>query len=395
MKLSSSPPLHLTYCLNVHPGETWRECFNAIRDKALVVRNRVAPNEPFGLGLRLGRRAAAELSRDGHLDAFKRFLVEHDIYVFTINGFPYGRFHATSVKQDVYRPDWRSTRRLSYTTLLADILAALLPEGLSGSISTVPGSYKAWANSPARVRQVVRHLARCALHLRHLHERTGKLLRLALEPEPDCLLETTEEAIRFFSGPLIEEGAAELRRLGVVSADCESVLRSHIGVCFDTCHLAVQFENLAESLQRLRQHGTAIPKIQLSAALQVTIDDASSNVLRLFCDPVYLHQVKVKGPEGLRSFNDLNDLLAAPPAGQESRIHFHVPLFWPGQPPLQSTVTSLSTGFFRLMASGASEHVEIETYTFDVLPKAIRPGDVIESIAREYAWVLDRLSHKS
>ena len=39
------------------------------------------------------------------------------------------------------------------------------------------------------------------------------------------------------------------------------------------------------------------------------------------------------------------------------------------------------------LRTGATSHVEIETYTFDVLPKALHPGDVVKSIAREYEWV--------
>ena len=160
MRIRRDPPLHLTYCLNVHPGETWAENFAAVREKALRVKALVGRPGPFGLGLRLGGIAARTLSAPAAIAEFRAFCDASELYVFTVNGFPYGRFHGTSVKENVYRPDWRQPERLAYTNQLTDILAALLPEGVRGSISTLPGSYKAWIKTRADVRTAAGNIAK-------------------------------------------------------------------------------------------------------------------------------------------------------------------------------------------------------------------------------------------
>jgi len=417
MKLQDHPPLHLTYCLNIHPGETWAESFAAIRDKALRVRELVAPVRPFGLGLRLSRLAAGQLAEPAALDAFKDFLARQDLYVFTINGFPYGRFHGAAVKEDVYRPDWQTDERRDYTNLLADILAKLgtLPifpkqagvcseatggktgsvPSFAGSISTVPGSYRQWITSDEQMQTLVHRLAECAAHLAGIERQTGCRLTIGLEPEPDCLIETTDETIAFFEGPLLTHGVPHLRSsFGVCAIEAEQILRRHLGVCFDTCHLAVQFEDLSDSLRRLIQRGIVVSKIQLSAALRAPLNDATVRQLAAFCDPVYLHQIKTRGRDGrVHSYADLPPALEAPARSEEveARIHFHVPLFFEGEGELLSTSDSFTPEFVDDLLRGASEHLEIETYTFNVLPKALRPADVTESIAKEYAWVLSSL----
>ncbi|MCK4601679.1 MAG: metabolite traffic protein EboE, partial [Phycisphaerae bacterium] len=210
MKVQADPPLHLTYCLNVHPGESWAASFAAIRDHAVGVRDRVAPGQPFGLGLRLSARAANELAKPPAMGKFRKFLARENLYVFTINGFPYGQFHDTAVKTSVYSPDWRTPERRDYTIALADILARLLPAGVTGSISTVPCSYKPWIAGGRDVQLMAKMLCDVVAHLAELHRATGKEIAVALEPEPDCYVENTDEVIAFFAGPLAEYGAGYL-----------------------------------------------------------------------------------------------------------------------------------------------------------------------------------------
>ncbi|MGB2823910.1 MAG: metabolite traffic protein EboE, partial [Phycisphaerae bacterium] len=269
MILSSSPPLHLTYCLNIHPGETWAENFAAVREKAMRVRRAVAPARSFGLGLRLSNEAAVELSDPGTLADFREFLAANDLYVFTINGFPHGRFHGTGVKEDVYRPDWRTPERRDYTIRLTDILAALLPEGVTGSISTVPGSYRSWIRTPDDVKQMCRMLAEAALHAAATLDETGRDICIALEPEPDCFIESTDEAVAFFAETLPAAAGGLADRLGVPPDHVARALSRHLGVCFDTAHAAVQFEEPAESLGRIASAGVRVGKVQLSAALRL------------------------------------------------------------------------------------------------------------------------------
>ena len=378
MQVRDDPPVHLTYCLNVHPGESWAESFSAIREYALGVRDRVARDEPFGLGLRLSARAAGQLGQADALREFKAFLDAEGLYVFTINGFPYGRFHATAVKEDVYRPDWRSPARRDYTIRLAHVLAELLPDGVAGSISTVPVSYKPWIKSEVDLTRAIDMLTGAAGHLAGIRKRTGKDIRLALEPEPDCYVETSDEAIAFFTGPLRDR--------------VDDAARRQIGLCFDTAHMAVEFEDPAESISRLQAADVRIGKIHLSAAIRLEPTPEALARLESFAEGVYLHQVKARRTSGeIRSFADLPEALAAEPEDwDEWRVHFHVPLFFESDGLLSSTADLLTGEFAETIAGGATDHLEIETYTFDVLPDDLRPTDVTESIAREYEWVLEK-----
>ena len=390
MKVQDTPPLHLTYCLNVHRGETWGENFQAIRDKALRVRDAVAADgQPFAIGLRLSARAAAELCESAILRNFADFLAREHLYVFTINGFPYGQFHDTAVKEDVYRPDWRDPRRLAYTNRMADLLAAILPEDTPGSISTVPGSYKPWIRTPADLSTMVAMLADAAVHL----DRLDREICLALEPEPDCYLATMDELLNFCTGPLLEIGIPYLAEsAGLSNADAERVLRKRIGVCFDTAHMAVEFEDLAGALNRLASAGVPLAKVHLSSALRLRATPATLARLADFCEEVYLHQVKVRGADGrVRSYPDLPQALAdAPQYGDEWRVHFHVPLFFEEYEGLRSTTDLFTDKFISRLKGGITQQIEIETYTFGVLPAPLRAADITEAIAREYRWTLNR-----
>jgi sugar phosphate isomerase/epimerase len=382
MQLQRDPPLHLTYCLNIHPGETWADNLFAIRTKALAVRDRVASNRPFGLGLRLGRRAAETLAQPEARRDLKALLARENLYVFTINGFPYGPFHGTPVKERVYAPDWRDPARLEYTNLLANILADLLPEGVSGSISTVPGSFKPWIRTRLGVHLMAENLLWCVDHLAGLYAKTGREIHLGLEPEPGCFLESTDEVLRFFHEQLTPVNELRVRR--------------HLGVCLDTCHMALQFEEPSDALARLAAAGIRISKVQLSAALEADAAPASLAALRAYDEPVYLHQVRARSAGGATAaWTDLPQALAelpGTPAAEAVRVHFHVPLFWEGAGALRSTASALSPAFFARLKLGATEHLEIETYTFGVLPEAQRAIGAVESLAREFQWVLARLS---
>jgi hypothetical protein len=392
MKLPGSPNVHLTYCLNIHPGETWEQNFAAIREKALAVKGLVAPDKPFGLGLRLGNAAARQLAQPKTLAEFRAFLGANGLYVFTVNGFPYGNFHGAKVKSDVYRPDWRDAARLDYTKTLADVLAALLPDGVPGSISTVPLTYKNWATDTSDIEAMVRNLAECAIHLDGIRKRTGKDIALALEPEPDCLIEDTDETGAFLLNPMLELGVPHVyKKLAVTDDAAQELLLRHIGVCVDVCHLAVEFESPEQSIAVLVKAGLNVAKVQLSSALACKATPAALQKLREFCDPVYLHQVKVlTSDDRILSYEDLAEALddREPNPDEEWRVHFHVPLYFAEYGELRSTHELYTKPLARLLKGGVTPHLEIETYTFDVLPEAARESDVVRSIAREYEWVL-------
>ncbi|MHC4660054.1 MAG: metabolite traffic protein EboE [Planctomycetota bacterium] len=399
MKIRSEPPLHLAYCLNIHPGETWFENFSAIRSYALKVRDAVSPDEPFGLGLRLGSEASKSLLEKRELDEFSRFLTDNNLYVFTINGFPYGRFHRTRVKRDVYKPDWRTTERRDYTVRLADILAELLPEGVSGSISTVPCSYKSWIEGEEDVWQMVQMLIDSAVYLDGIYKAHDRDICLALEPEPGCYLETIEETVEFFGGPVMNYGAHYYSgKVGCGLDEAQTAIKRHLGVCLDTCHAAVQFEEPVRNLKILRENEIRVAKIQMSSALKTSPTEKAVERLKEFLDPVYLHQAGSRDRNGeVRRYPDLSDALAAHTEGEEPeenewRIHFHVPLYFEKEGDIASVPPFFSQDFRSLASEDFTTHLEIETYTFDVLPGQLRNMPVTESIVREYEWVLERIN---
>jgi hypothetical protein len=381
MKLPGPSRLDLTYCTNVHPGETWEETLASLERYVPAIKQRVSPDQPFGVGLRLSADAAATLAIPDQLDAFKGFLAGHGLYVFTLNGFPYGRFHGTRVKEAVYLPDWQDEARLAYSNQLADILVDLLPADreVEGSISTVPGAFKPRVEGQRSIDAMVHNLVAHAVHLGDIEARTGRTLRLALEPEPCCFLETIEESIDFF----------ENRLFSGQSSGTEDLLRRHLGICFDVCHAAVEFEG-EDALDRLVGAGIAVPKIQVSAALRLpNVDSSAANLLRPFDDGVYFHQVVERGNGGLARYLDLDEAFASlNGAGgpREWRVHFHVPVYSEATGGFSTTQDYLKTILARQRAAPVAPHLEVETYTWGVLPEADRQGDLAHNIAREIEW---------
>lgn len=397
MRLALPGSPHLTYCTNIHAGESWAEIFAALRKYVPGIKARVSAEAPMGVGLRLSAAAADELSSPRALAELQSFLREADLYVFTVNAFPYGAFHATRVKEQVYEPDWRTEARLQFTDRVADILAQLLPSGIEGSISTVPGAFKDAIKTEADVEAMVQTLLRHAAHLHALRRDTGKSIVLALEPEPCCFIETIAEAIAFFNGRLFARSSIDVfaRLANVPAEQAEAAMRRHLGVCLDVCHAAVEFEDPTECVARLEAAGIRVPKIQLSSALRVpSVDARAIELLRSFDDGIYLHQTVADGEGSLTRYTDLPDAIAAHRGGAASgewRVHCHVPLFRADYGALQSTQQQLAELLAACRARAMAPHLEVETYTWDVLPADIREGDIGDDIARELTWVRSQL----
>jgi hypothetical protein len=385
MKLNHG--LHLAYCTNIHRGETWLETFDALEKYTRGVRARVAPNKPYAIGLRLSHRAAQELSEPSTLLEFQRWLEKNLCYIFTINGFPYGQFHGTRVKENVYLPDWTSPERAAYTNLLFDLLAQLLPGKVEGSVSTVPCGFKELVRSEEQWRRIRSNLWQSVEHIARVSERSGHRLHLGLEPEPLCLLETSTEAIRFFE-QMRQEHPDDPR------------LAEHLGINYDTCHLAVEFEEPQDALGALIQSGIKISKLHLSSALKVRPTPEARAELKKFADDIYLHQVVLRGLGGRRQvYRDLGDALDQEPSDHNSetewRIHFHVPLHSSPTPIFDNTTDHL-LGVMDILQSnpGMCSHLEMETYTWEVLPAELRSRDVVEQLVAEYEWTLGRLAER-
>lgn len=391
---------HLTYCTNVHAGETLADVRDVLTTLVPEVKRRVSPKAAFGVGLRLAAQAARELDAPGALEAMSDLLANEGLYLFTLNGFPYGAFHATRVKEQVYLPDWLEERRVAYTRTLATVLAALLPDGTTGSISTVPGAFAPRAAAPGAARGIARNLARSAAELVRIERETGKHVALALEPEPACFLETSAQAVRFFEDELFCDDVlgAFGEHTGLAGDAAEHALRRHVGICLDACHGSVGFERPRDALAAFVAAGIAVPKIQISTGLKLTAPTPDAlAALRAFDDGVYLHQTVVKtAANARRHYVDLPDALADVEAhgpGAEWRVHFHVPVFESRLGPFSSTQDELTD--LLIEAPTLSTHLEVETYTFGVLPAEYRTSTVTEAVARELTWTLGMLARRS
>jgi sugar phosphate isomerase/epimerase len=398
MKLNQLPDdVHLTYCTNIHAGESWRDIRASLDEHVPAIKSSVAPNQPMGIGLRLSGEAAAAAREPEALASFRDQLTKLGAYVFTINAFPFGPFHGVRVKEHVYLPDWRDRERVAFTANSAAVLAAILPDGVDGSISTVPGAFKPNGRSSEAVAAMADNLMMAVADLVDVERRTGKHIALALEPEPCCFLETTDESIAFFNGTLFKPDT--LDRLGAITGvsrqQAEILLRRHLGICYDVCHGAVEYEDIVAALDRLIAAGIQIPKIQLSAAMRVPSmkKDLVAAVMK-YNDGVYLHQSIVRRDENLVRHVDLPDAVAAFDDGQadgEWRIHCHVPVFLADLGEISSTRGDLVTTLAALRQKARSSHLEVETYTWDVLPDKLRTGSKSADIAREIAFCQQEL----
>ena len=371
--------VHLGYCSNVHPAEDVEGILDQLRRYAGEVRARLGVAR-LGIGLWLPAATAHELAGSpATLDRLRTGLDRHGLEVVTLNAFPYAGFHAPVVKRDVYSPDWSTWRRLDYTLDCARVLAALLPDdALRGSISTLPLGWRTpWFTDRDRAaRELIGELADGLAGIEAEH---GRLVRVGFEPEPGCVVETTRDAVT---------------RLAGLAPD-------HLGICVDTCHLATQFEDATEALDRLQVANLPVVKVQVSAALHADdpSDPATRGALASYAEDRFLHQTRE--PRGARvdSRDDLPEALAGHrplPAEHPWRVHFHVPLHADPAPPLRSTRDHLAGTLDALLGGPVAhtDHLEVETYTWGVLPEQVRPDDdtsLVAGIAAELAWTRDRL----
>jgi hypothetical protein len=390
---------HLTYSTLVHPGDTWEQMWDSLTRFVPAVKRRVCPTEPFGISLRISRNSADRLTSDmEELSKLKEFLTANDMYLFTANAFPYGAFKGERVKELVYEPDWRSDNRAEYTMKVADILAEVAPAGVSPSIQSPPLGFKPRVTGRDVIDSFTRQVIRTSAHLVRLERRTGRTVTLALEPEPACFLELTTETVDYFLNHLYSRSSARslAEQTGLSDPQAELALRRHLGTVFDICHQACEFENIAHSLGLLRKAGIPVMKLQAAAAIRVPeVTRDAIEALKPFDDPVYLHQTFERRGEQTTGYLDLPDAFAAwkPKTGTaEWRTHFHVPVFLDDLGPFKTTRPSIEEALRVHKAEAVSTQVEIETYTWDVLPDELKSGDITDYVVRELEWVRGQLS---
>lgn len=353
---------HLSYCTNIHPYSNVDQLIDVIIHQVKNVAHDFV--KPFAVGLHLNNNIVNELTEsDVKLQLLKNTLKENNFYVCSLNCFPYGEFHHQVVKEKVYRPDWGASSRAEYTIKAAEILSQLLPDHTSGTISTVPITYgkELPEETFKQIKEVCKHLAGL-----------NKKIILTFEPEPDCFLDSTNDCIDFFD---------QLRN------ELTDEQYNHIGLCFDTCHFAVVFEDICKSFNRLISSDINIPKVQISAALKTT----NPNNLNAFIEPTYLHQTAIKRKSGtVQRFSDLNkDVIKQSKFSSEDewRVHFHVPIHqYDLGNGLYTTANELS-GFMQIINKMSNIHVEVETYSFNVIKG--QKESLTTSIINELNYILE------
>lgn len=391
---------HLTYCTNIHPGENWDGHFAALQQNFPSVKAQVSPDLPMGIGLRLSHEASVELQNPENLAVFKQWLAENDAYVFTMNGFPYGEFHNTEVKDQVHAPDWTTHERPDYTIRMFCILKQLLPEGMEGGISTSPLSYRYWHNTPGLLKKATAtattNILKVARELISIDHQNGIYMHLDIEPEPDGILETGPEYIKWYQDVLLPQGKPLIAEtFGVTQQEAERLIKKHICLCYDVCHFAIGYEPHQQIIDELEEKGLKVGKIQISAALKANLPGDQQlrqpilDTFERFNEPTYLHQVIAKTKNGgLIRYRDLPGALSdgANADVEQWRAHFHVPIFTEELGLLQSTQRDIAEVLHINKNKPFSRHLEVETYTWGVLPDE-KKLPINDSIARELNWV--------
>tara|TARA_B100000949_G_C14287301_1_gene455005 strand:- start:3313 stop:4500 length:1188 start_codon:yes stop_codon:yes gene_type:complete len=387
----------LTYCTNIHAGGDWEETFTSLKQHLPKIKHSVSPDQAFGLGLRLSNAASLELD-EGQLQGFKDWLAQQDCYVFTMNGFPYGNFHGEPVKDQVHVPDWTTNERLNYTLRLFKQLDFLAPEGMECGISTSPVSYKHWFDSEAEKKEAFAkgadQMVRVALELFKIERASGRYMHLDVEPEPDGFLENTQEVLDYYQDYLIPEAKKAFEPFQLGPEKVEELLKRYITVCYDVCHFALAYEEPSWTFERFKATNINVGKIQVSAALKIIFnkdrEEELWDTLAEFNEPVYLHQVTEMEDGKVKTYNDLPVVLEKKAPFRELRSHFHVPIFLKDYGLLQSTQDQIEKVLEYLESNFVSHHIEVETYTWDVLPNELKVP-ITESIARELEWMKSRL----
>ena len=377
MSLSTLP---LSYCSNVHPGRTLAEVESGLERYTAPLRERTG--SPLAAGLWLARPVIDELlASDGRINQFAARLAELQLACYTLNAFPYGDFHSDRVKEQVYLPDWTDPRRLEYTLGCARVLAALMPDGTEGSISTVPLGFKRLPHGADFVDRCADRLIVLAQKLDELYDETGRLIRLAIEPEPFCIVETTGEAVAFFQR--LWELAADAGALAAVGRT--------LGLCYDVCHQAVEFEDVSASIAALDAAGVRINKVHITCAIELAqpADNREGReALARYVEPRYLHQTLARTPNGaILSEVDLSTALALEPSGGFEtaacwRVHYHVPVNAERLGPLGTTRGELKQALAAVKSLTYAPHLEVETYTWEVLPGG-KSEDLVDGLSRE------------
>ena len=391
---------HLSYSTLVHPGDTWADIKSSISTYLVEVKSRVCPKDDFGVSLRLSHASVETLINNPRERQWLRsFLDENHMYLYTVNAFPYGPFKDRVVMEDVYEPDWTTNDRTSYTIQIAKLLTELTPSHIEPSIQSAPLAFAPNVRDDKYVETFTGNVLEVVAALWRLEKETGRRVKLALEPEPACYLETTDETVAYFTDRIYTPAAAQdlARRGAMPLSEAQGALTRYLGIVFDIGHQSVGFEDIPTSLSALVDAGIPIFKLQEAAALRVNnLSEDMVPALRRFTDTIYLSQTTLRQGNNLTKFLHLGDALdsyLADPVETELRCHFHVPVFLEEIGPFTTTRFAVQEALAIHRANPLSDHLEIETYTWDVLPDELKTGNIVDYLSNELTFVTDALGH--
>jgi len=389
---------HLTYSTLVHPADNWEQLWNSLNTYLPKVKARFAGNKSFGVCIRLSASSAETLANSpAEREKLKKFLGDNDMYIYTANAFVYGHFKGAAVKEQVYEPDWRSEERTQYTINVANVLADVCPAGIAPSIQSAPLGFKGRVTGNDVVAAYTNNVLRVVAHLIALETKTGRTVQLALEPEPFCFLETTDETVDYFTKHLYSGASVEkLAKLAHVPiSEANEALRRHLGIVYDICHQAVEYENITESLQKLVDAGIPVFKLQEAAALHMPeVTQPVVDTLKRYAKTIYLTQTMEKKNGKLTRYLNVDDAIAAfekDPGPREWRTHIHVPVFLDDLGQFRTTRFAIEDALRFHKQKPLSRHLEVETYTWDMLPDSLKSADIVDYIYRELDWVRSQL----
>lgn len=392
---------HLTYSMLVHPGDSWSDMKTSLTTYMPEVKKRFSPDAKMGVSFRMANATVQELlAKPDQREWLKNYCLENDFYIFTVNAFPYGPFKGQEVKAEVYEPDWTTEARTQYTMDIANILAEVTASDVEPTIQTAPLAFRPKSNSTEYQNAFNENIYRVIAHLMKLEKETGRRVKLALEPEPFCFLETIPETVQWFKEKVYSLGAAEriVELSGQPLAEVFGAVRRYLGVVLDICHQSVQFEDIAEDIKQLSEAGIPIYKLQEAAALMVeNVTPEIVDELKKYTGTIYLSQTNQLRNGELTRFLNLEDAIdewEKDPGPRQWRTHFHVPVFLKDLGAFQTTRGGIDAALKVHARTPVSTHLEIETYTWDVLPEHLKTGDITEYVVRELEYVRDELQRQ-
>ena len=376
------------YCTNVHAGSNLEITRQNLQRHALQVKKNCAPESAMGIGLWLSDQAAIDMISRDQVGPFRDWLAENGLLPFTFNGFPYGDFHQDEVKKLVYLPTWAEDSRREYSERLAQIQHELLPAGMEGSISTLPLGWKDENADDEFLDQCADQLIELAEFLADLEEKSGRLIYYCIEPEPGCVMQTSQSCVDFFQQRLLGKSSAK-----------DEVVKRYLRVCHDICHSAVMFEDQHAFIRNITSSGIRIGKVQVSSAVHAVFNDGdgeqNQGVLRdlgQFSEPRYMHQTVLKKRDGeIRFHNDLpqamEELNRDVGSFAEARVHFHVPIFLAEFGALKTSQTEILQCLEATQSIPELIHYEAETYAWNVLPEELQKAELADGISDELQWL--------